>query len=262
MGALHSICPGNFDKVEADEGINFQPDHKKTLSCGNPQDGISRSPLLPFAEVKKVLPDSPAHKGGLQDGDRIISFGHIQASNQGKNLSGVASFLDTNNGRCVSIKLVRLHRGVITVFMTPNSWAGKGSLGCSFKPIRYSDNREMPPRAGSGNNLNIEMSHPDVQVKKRSCMKRSKSLHQLTTDKKQALRFDNDKPRMVRIDSHDNLTQSERNNCYYGPQDTSRFVRNELKRRAVHGVTSMKALAPEAEKCGEIATPPPARKHF
>lgn len=57
---------------------------------------------------------------------------------------------------------------------------------------------------------------------------------------------------MVKIDSHNDLSKCERESIYYDRGDMTSFVRSELTRRKVKGITSTSALAPEAEKVGEI----------
>jgi len=53
-------------------------------------------------------------------------------------------------------------------------------------------------------------------------------------------------------DSHTDLSKMERDAYYYGHEDMQSFVRSELTRRQKKGITSMSALAPDAEKAGEI----------
>ena len=57
---------------------------------------------------------------------------------------------------------------------------------------------------------------------------------------------------MVRIDSHNDMSRAERNSYYYGHSDMQSFVQVELQRRKAKGITSMSALAPDAEKVGEL----------
>jgi hypothetical protein len=53
-------------------------------------------------------------------------------------------------------------------------------------------------------------------------------------------------------DSHKDLSAVEREQVYYGHADMQSFVKVELKRRQIKGIKSMSALAPDAEKVGEI----------
>jgi hypothetical protein len=48
------------------------------------------------------------------------------------------------------------------------------------------------------------------------------------------------------------LSAVEREQVYYGHADMQSFVKVELKRRQIKGIKSMSALAPDAEKVGEI----------
>eukprot|EP00614_Pseudopedinella_elastica_P020684 CAMPEP_0172635766 /NCGR_PEP_ID=MMETSP1068-20121228/200921_1 /TAXON_ID=35684 /ORGANISM="Pseudopedinella elastica, Strain CCMP716" /LENGTH=281 /DNA_ID=CAMNT_0013448075 /DNA_START=176 /DNA_END=1021 /DNA_ORIENTATION=- len=57
---------------------------------------------------------------------------------------------------------------------------------------------------------------------------------------------------IVKIDSHKDLTQVERDSYYYQREDMHSFVRHELQRRGFHGIKSTSALSPEAEAVGEI----------
>lgn len=57
---------------------------------------------------------------------------------------------------------------------------------------------------------------------------------------------------MVKIDSHTDLSAMERDAIYYERSDMTNFVRSELMRRKVKGITSTSALAPEAESAGEL----------
>lgn len=50
---------------------------------------------------------------------------------------------------------------------------------------------------------------------------------------------------VLRVESHHDLSQIEKDATYYKPQDFGLFVRSELSRRKERGITSMSALCPE-----------------
>lgn len=85
---------------------------------------------IPFAMVDEISEASPAADDGLQLGDQIVKFGHVEA---GDNLlSRLASEVQANQGIAVSVVVMR--QGALTsLSVTPRTWQGRGLLGCHFR---------------------------------------------------------------------------------------------------------------------------------
>mmetsp|Transcript_36986 Transcript_36986/g.47801 ORF Transcript_36986/g.47801 Transcript_36986/m.47801 type:complete len:203 (-) Transcript_36986:355-963(-) len=76
---------------------------------------------------------------------------------------------------------------------------------------------------------------------------RSLSSDQVNNPRRTSIRFSSDKPSMVRIDSHKQLSKAERLSIYYDHDDMKLFIKTELNRRAKKGITSMSALTPNSD---------------
>ena len=64
---------------DEDEGPPFGITRKSFRIVGD--NNNNGGPLCPFAVIKVVYPNSPAHEANLRRGDRIIKLGHISALN-------------------------------------------------------------------------------------------------------------------------------------------------------------------------------------
>ncbi|KAK9460407.1 uncharacterized protein V1516DRAFT_625811 [Lipomyces oligophaga] len=93
-----------------------------------------------FAYVDSVADNSPAHKAGLQRGDKIIKFGEVHAGNH-QRLTGLATTVQSNFGRPIEVVISRAIEhaegsGIVYLSLTPQSdWGGRGMLGCLFVPL-------------------------------------------------------------------------------------------------------------------------------
>lgn len=84
-------------------------------------------PTIPFAYVKEIAPDGPAAASGLQEGDRVVSFGGVHVRNH-DNLTAVARKVQQNGPIDVLVLRGTLQ---VTLHLTPSDdWPGRGRLGC------------------------------------------------------------------------------------------------------------------------------------
>lgn len=94
----------------------------------------------PFAKVNSVVPSSPAEAAGLQTGDKIVRFGHVNWMNHEK-LSKLAQVVQQNEGQAITVKVLRsaaVGSGSesIEVQLVPrHNWGGRGMLGCHLLPL-------------------------------------------------------------------------------------------------------------------------------
>ncbi|KAJ5391183.1 26S proteasome non-ATPase regulatory subunit 9 [Penicillium cosmopolitanum] len=94
----------------------------------------------PFAKVNSVEPNSPAAQAGLKAGDTIRSFGDANWLNH-ERLTKVAEAVQQNEGRAVSVKVVRKNESgsgtsSLDLQLTPRrNWGGRGLLGCHLVPL-------------------------------------------------------------------------------------------------------------------------------
>jgi len=95
---------------------------------------IALHPLLPFAKVDGVAPDSPAQLAGLHPGDLIIKFGPLTAGNFSGSLQSIAQEVERNENRPLLLSVMRNNQA-IAVRLTPQSgWGGRGTVGCHIVP--------------------------------------------------------------------------------------------------------------------------------
>lgn len=89
----------------------------------------------PFALVDGVAPDSPAYIAGLQRGDLIVKFGDLctKFKSPSQTFDLLPSFVKERIGMETVVMVHRSGNGADTTMelkLTPNTWAGKGVLGC------------------------------------------------------------------------------------------------------------------------------------
>ncbi|XP_063423987.1 26S proteasome non-ATPase regulatory subunit 9-like [Mytilus trossulus] len=92
--------------------------------------------LSPFLEVNKVDDGSPASTAQLQEGDKILQFGSITAENF-KSLQDIASVVQHSKGKPLTLTVSRSNTD-LRLSLTPNTWSGKGLLGCNIVPLKKS----------------------------------------------------------------------------------------------------------------------------
>lgn len=86
-----------------------------------------------FARVDRVDDGSPAASAGLLVGDEIVQFGSISAANFA-NMQTVAAVVEHSKGKSLPVMVLRdgLQK---RLSVTPNTWSGRGLLGCHIVPI-------------------------------------------------------------------------------------------------------------------------------
>ncbi|XP_071502962.1 26S proteasome non-ATPase regulatory subunit 9-like [Diadema antillarum] len=90
--------------------------------------------LIPFAKVDLVSPGSPAEKAGLAVGDRLVEFGSVTSANF-KSIRDIAPVVQHSQGRSVRVVVTR-NGDKVVLSLTPQTWNGRGLLGCNIVPIK------------------------------------------------------------------------------------------------------------------------------
>jgi len=116
LHAVHAQKRGDEDTPKVSENI-ASTDESSNL-------------LQPFARVDSVSSNSPAYHAGLLTGDLIISFGTVTSTNF-RDLQNIAAVVQHSVGRSVSVT-VRRESQKIRLSLTPNTWSGRGLLGCNI----------------------------------------------------------------------------------------------------------------------------------
>lgn len=88
----------------------------------------------PFLRVELVDEGSPAAKAGLVVNDLITQFGSINLTNF-EGLQTISSVVRHSKGEEMLVALKRSNEEK-TLKLTPNTWSGKGLLGCSVVPYK------------------------------------------------------------------------------------------------------------------------------
>ncbi|KAI5676243.1 hypothetical protein M9H77_07193 [Catharanthus roseus] len=84
----------------------------------------------PFAMVDEITEGSPAAEDGLQLGDQVVKFGHVEF---GENLlQRLAAEAQANRGQALPMIVLR-QGAIINLTVTPRVWEGRGLLGCHFR---------------------------------------------------------------------------------------------------------------------------------
>ena len=126
-----------------------------TISNENLIADVKQKPLIPFAIINSVSPESPANLAGLREGDLITKFGSATVSNN-RNLQAIASLVPQAAGGNQSIDVTVLRRPKrnesndkrdseevadhvsIQIILRPRPWNGRGLLGCHILPYDHS----------------------------------------------------------------------------------------------------------------------------
>ncbi|XP_002733721.1 26S proteasome non-ATPase regulatory subunit 9-like [Saccoglossus kowalevskii] len=87
----------------------------------------------PFAKIDIVTPESPASIGGLEVGDQVIKFGSVTVENF-HSLQNIGQVVQHSQGKPVSLTVIR-NGEVIHLAVKPQTWSGRGLLGCNIVPL-------------------------------------------------------------------------------------------------------------------------------
>ncbi|EOD29641.1 hypothetical protein EMIHUDRAFT_45764, partial [Emiliania huxleyi CCMP1516] len=82
----------------------------------------------PFARVGSVAPGGPAAAAGLQPEDRLLRFGHVDASNH-DGLRALALLTRRSEGGTIPLLVLR-GASPLELTLSPRHWEGQGLLGC------------------------------------------------------------------------------------------------------------------------------------
>ncbi|KAF8843299.1 hypothetical protein BDN67DRAFT_964695 [Paxillus ammoniavirescens] len=98
-------------------------------------DAHAEGPLLPFAKVDGVAPESPAAEAGLRREDLIIKFGHLmKTSFSASSLQPLAELVGSNENRELHVQILRDGQELSLRFTPRKGWGGRGMLGCHIMP--------------------------------------------------------------------------------------------------------------------------------
>jgi 26S proteasome non-ATPase regulatory subunit 9 len=86
-----------------------------------------------FAIIDEILDTSPASEAGLKNGDELLAFGKVNGLTLDA-LNAVPSVVKDNVNKRIPL-YVKRQGIVVSVFITPKPWGGRGLLGCHLTPI-------------------------------------------------------------------------------------------------------------------------------
>nr|XP_054760549.1 26S proteasome non-ATPase regulatory subunit 9-like [Lytechinus pictus] len=89
---------------------------------------------IPFAQVDLVSQGSPAEKAGVHVGDKILEFGSLASMNF-RSIKDIAPVVQHSQNKPIRVVVQRDEDKVI-LSLTPQTWNGRGLLGCNIIPIR------------------------------------------------------------------------------------------------------------------------------
>ncbi|XP_064650864.1 26S proteasome non-ATPase regulatory subunit 9-like [Lineus longissimus] len=130
--------------------ICLQNDHKELMkeieeglyqvhaaAKGEHAESMEIEPVCPgrvttFAYVDLVDEGSPAQAAGLEKCDELVEFGSVTAQNF-VNLQNIATIVQHSVGKPIKITVLRKEE-MVKLTLTPNTWSGRGFLGCKIVP--------------------------------------------------------------------------------------------------------------------------------
>eukprot|EP01036_Dinobryon_divergens_P033918 gene33918-43820_t len=92
--------------------------------------------IIAIAIIDEVFEGSPTQLAGIQNGDELIDFGGVSANSDKEDrgyLSMVAKVVSGSVGQPIPVT-VRRDSQLIQVTLTPQTWSGRGLLGCHLTP--------------------------------------------------------------------------------------------------------------------------------
>jgi 26S proteasome regulatory subunit N4 len=118
-GTVSGVANGHERQFEE---IGREPPNVPLASTPTPL--VQRPPL---AVVNSVAPDSPAARAGLQPRDVVVEFGTATSLQQ------IGELVAASVGRDIGVQVQR-HNQIISLQLQPQTWAGRGLLGCHLLP--------------------------------------------------------------------------------------------------------------------------------
>jgi len=85
-----------------------------------------------FARIASVTAGGPAAAAGLQAGDELVRYGHLDSTNH-DGLRAVARLTGRSEGGAISLA-VRRAGETLAISLAPHRWEGPGLLGCHLVP--------------------------------------------------------------------------------------------------------------------------------
>lgn len=98
---------------------------------------VKSTSLVPFAKLDEILDGSPAKEANIEDGDLLLSFGHVSASADQDAMSLIPGVVRDNLNEPIILTVIKAKTGKIeTMTIIPKAWGGRGLLGCHLSPIK------------------------------------------------------------------------------------------------------------------------------
>ncbi|XP_064609741.1 26S proteasome non-ATPase regulatory subunit 9-like [Liolophura sinensis] len=119
-------------KIHAD-ARDHSNEELQTTSFPKPAAKSTSSEKKPFAKVDRVDAGSPSAVAGLEVNDLLIEFGSITAENF-QNLQNIGKVVQHSAGRSLPVSVIRDEKEV-RLSLTPQTWNGRGLLGCNILPL-------------------------------------------------------------------------------------------------------------------------------
>lgn len=115
--------------------FSFQ-DMTRSLKSESSSSSSTTSRIIAIAVIDEVFEGSPTQLAGIQNGDELIDFGGVSADSdkEGRGfLSMVAKVVSGSVGQPIHVT-VRRDSQLIELTLTPQTWSGRGLLGCHLTP--------------------------------------------------------------------------------------------------------------------------------
>ncbi|XP_077985794.1 26S proteasome non-ATPase regulatory subunit 9-like [Glandiceps talaboti] len=132
------ICLQNDHKdimKDIEQGLHLLHSQEKTSNHKPSEQPMETDSALPrpFAKIETVTPGSPAASGGLLVGDTVVKFGSVTTDNF-QTLLNIAEVVKHGQGRPLSVLVIR-NGELVHLGITPQTWSGRGLLGCNIVPF-------------------------------------------------------------------------------------------------------------------------------
>ena len=141
-GTLAGVPGGDkrhFDNLEKDDVVEVNttqvaPDTDRTKTPEASVEAVS-DPLVPFARVNFVSPESPAADACMEENDLVLDFGGINHTNH-NDMTAIGELVPRAAAANQELEVKILRDGSeLWLKLKPRTWHGRGLLGCHI--VKY-----------------------------------------------------------------------------------------------------------------------------
>ncbi|CCD23138.1 Nas2p NDAI_0B01040 [Naumovozyma dairenensis CBS 421] len=128
---LHKIIERSHELLNQ----HFQKRPSPPPSQHSAQTNLNLDYKIPFAVFDEIVSGSPIQQAGVQNGDKLILIGDINAGNHNR-LQNIQRVVLQSEDRRIPLKISRENDGILDLWLVPSrNWSGRSLLGCKVQQL-------------------------------------------------------------------------------------------------------------------------------